>query len=103
MDHPELNLATRHPDDPERLVVVRLGRIAEEHAPAAAWDFLQSWQLLPTYLERPADPGQGMIRTYPIAYQSQGTNLLASIEAPSLETACLWLDMLTANCVMFNP
>jgi hypothetical protein len=90
MDHPELNLATRHPDDPERLIVVRLGRIADERQPAAAWDFLQSWQLLPTYLERPGDQGQGMIRTYPI-------------EAPSLETACLWLEMITANCVMFNP
>jgi hypothetical protein len=103
MDHPELNLATRHPDDPERLIVVRLGRIAEEHAPAAAWDFIQSWELLPTYLERPAGPGQGMIRTYPIAYRSLDTSLFASIEAPSLETACLWLDMITANCVMFNP
>lgn len=105
MDHPELNLATRHPDDPERLIVVRLGRIAEEHAPAAAWDFLQSWQILPAYLDGPAssEPYDGTIRTYPIAYHSLGTTLFASIQAPSIETACLWLEMITANCVMFNP
>jgi len=103
MDHPELNLATQHPDDPERLIVVRLGRISEEHAPTAAWDFTQTWQLFPAYLEKPAGIDQGIIRTYPVVYHSLGTILFASIDAPSIEIAHDWLEMITASCVMFNP
>ena len=103
IDHHELNLATQHPEDPERLIVVRLGRISEQHAAQAAWDFLDSWQLFPVYLERSAGIGQGTIRLYPILYQSLGTTLFASIEAPSLETAHDWLGMVTVSCVMFNP
>jgi hypothetical protein len=103
MDHPELNLATRHPDDPERLVVVRLGRISEEHAAQAAWDFTQTWQIFPAYLEKPAGTDQGIIRTYPVVYHSLDTLLFASIDAPSIEIAHDWLEMITANCVMFNP
>ena len=104
MDHPDLNLATQHPEDPERLIVVRLGRISEEHAPTAAWDFTQTWQIFPAYLEKPF-PGidQGIVRTYPVVYHSLGTLLFASIDAPCIEIAHDWLERITASCVMFNP
>jgi len=104
MDHRELNLATQHPDDPERLIVVRLGRIPDEHAPTAASDFIQTRQIFPVYIEKPF-PGidQGIVRTYPVVYQSLGTILFAAIDAPSIEIAHDWLEMITASCVMFNP
>jgi hypothetical protein len=103
IDYPELNLATRHPEDPERMVVVRLGCIPDEQAPTVAFDFTQTWQIFPAYLERPAATVQDTTRTYPIVYNSLGTILFASIDAPSLEMAHEWLEMITASCVMFNP
>jgi hypothetical protein len=103
INYPELNLATQHPEDPERMVVVRLGCIPDEQAPTVAFDFTQTWQIFPAYLEKPAGIDQGIIRTYPIVYHSLGTLLFASIDAPSIEIAHFWLEMITASCVMFNP
>jgi hypothetical protein len=103
IDYPELNLATQHPEDPERMVVVRLGCIPDEQAPTVAFDFTQTWQIFPAYLEKQLSNDQGTIRTYPIVYSSLGTILFASIDAPSIEEAHVWLEMITASCVMFNP
>jgi hypothetical protein len=57
---------------------------------------------LPTSKSQPASD-QGIIRTYPVVYHSLDTLLFASIDAPSIEIAHDWLEMITASCVMFNP
>ena len=103
IDYPELNLATQHPEDPERNVVVRLGCIPDDQAPTVAFDFTQTWQIFPAYLEKPLHTDRDTSRTYPIVYQSLGTLLCASIDAPSIEIAHFWLEMITASCVMYNP
>ena len=99
---PDLHLATNNPDDPNRLIIVHMGPISIDHASQAALDFLESAQIIPVYTISTSD-GRCTHCTFPIAYRSHGTTLFASIDAPTLEIASHWLDLLSSNCVMFNP